>query len=97
MAERKDGVDLKPEADFQEVKMNGIDVFMNGQKLCTASLEDGTVTVQFVLRGEPDPNWLTVIGRDRKTGEHVRWARINAEVGDEFTLKIVPIESGDSP
>ena len=74
--------------------MTALDVWMNGKRLFTASLEDGMITAKLLVRNQVDPIWFNVDGRDRQTGGHVHWSHISAKAGDEFTIRIVEIEAG---
>ena len=73
--------------------MIAIEVWMNHEKVCTAGLADGLITAKLTVRNQDDPIWFDAVGRDRQTGSHVNWSHISSRVGDEFTLKLVDIES----
>jgi hypothetical protein len=73
--------------------MIGIEVSVNRKKQCTAGLSRGIVAAKLQIRNQVDPIWFTIDERDAETGGHTQWFRVSGEVGDEFTLKLVNIES----
>ncbi|HUE73544.1 MAG TPA: hypothetical protein VMP01_21890 [Pirellulaceae bacterium] len=73
--------------------MVGIEIWRNGERLCTAALKDGIITARLIIRNQVDPIWFDADGRDATTGGHVHWAHIAVEEGDQFTLKLVEVNS----
>jgi hypothetical protein len=73
--------------------MKAIEVWRNGEKLFTAGLEKGIVTARLIIRNQVDPIRFDVVGRDSLTGGHVPWGLHWVETGDEFTLKLVEVQS----
>ena len=72
--------------------MTGVEIWRNGERLATAALEDGIVTVKLIIRNQIDPVVFDAVGRDAESGRHVKWAHIFANMGDEFTLKVANVE-----
>jgi hypothetical protein len=76
-------------------KMKAVRVSRNGQMLFTAGLEDGILDARLIIRNQIDPVWFDVVGRDRSTGGHTRWAHVSVHEGDTFTMELVDVEASD--
>lgn len=75
--------------------MKAIQISRNGKKLFLAGLEEGALDARFLIMNQVDPVWFDVVGRDRSTGGHARWAHISVHVGDIFTMELVDVEASD--
>ena len=75
--------------------MKAIESSRNGQKLFTAGLADGTLDARLIIRNQEDPIWFDVVGRDRLTGGHARWAHDSVELGDTFTITLVDVDPSE--
>ena len=75
--------------------MKAIEILRNGKKLFTAGLGDGIVSAKLTVLNEVDPVWFDVVGRDRSTGGHRKWAHASVKVGDEFTMRLVDVDAAE--
>ena len=75
--------------------MKAIEFSRNGKKLFTAGLTDGMLDARLVIRNQEDPVWFDVVGRNRLTGGHARWAHESVELGDTFTMTLIDIDLSD--
>ncbi len=82
--------------------MKAFQVHVNGRKLCTAGFSEHdvvlTAIVDYVSGNGRDELALTVGGLVSPKKEYVRWVkRKKLRSGDEIRLRIVEIESADTP
>ncbi len=75
--------------------MRAIEISRNGKKLFTAGLADGMIDARLIIRNQEDPIWFDVVGRDRLTGGHTRWAHDSVELGDTFTITLVDVDPSE--
>lgn len=75
--------------------MRAIEISRNGKKLFVAGLADGILDARLIIRNQEDPIWFDVVGRDRVTGGHARWAHDSVELGDTFTITLVEVEPSE--
>jgi len=88
--------------------MTAFEVYLNGEKLCTAGLGDeGVLSTLLSWRGnQPYKDGtapasasleFSVGGLISATGEQVRWAEPKIQLGDEIRIRLVNVESADTP
>lgn len=79
--------------------MKALAVFLNGQRICTASLGDaGHVSADATLIGDgDDAGWLQVNGFDGSSNHHVKWCFQPLKVGDEVRIVVEETEQIDEP
>jgi hypothetical protein len=81
--------------------MRAFEVFTNGKRLCLAGIgDDGVLTVMVSLavkkgRGIDDLR-LDVGGLISPVHENVRWTNEHLNVGDEVTVRIVEVSTGQT-
>ena len=75
--------------------MRAIEISRNGKKLFTAGLTDGMLDARLIIRNQEDPIWFDVVGRDRLTGGHARWAHDSVELGDTLTITLVDVDPSE--
>jgi hypothetical protein len=79
--------------------MRGFEVYVNGERVCLAGVNDTSVAdviLDFVGRDEKCFH-LHVGGLLIPEGEHVRWQDRHLNVGDEVRIKLVEAASVDEP
>jgi hypothetical protein len=88
--------------------MTAFEVYLNGEKLCTAGLgEAGVISAILSWRGtqaykdgtapEAASTEFSVRGLTSPAGEHVRWAEPKVQAGDEIRIRVVDAELADTP
>jgi len=82
--------------------MIAIELYVNDQKISTASLENGVMSaiVNWIKLQEEDDSWhagISLAGLDNKTSEHVRWVQQDLGVGDEVRIRLVETDTVDAP
>jgi hypothetical protein len=83
--------------------MPALKVYINGKKLCVASL-DGTgvlsAHVSYVCRKdtpEQKPLWLHIGGLNSSIGKHLVWQDRPISIGDKLSIEVVEMARGDKP
>jgi|ERR1700676_2540159 hypothetical protein len=81
--------------------MRSFNVYLNGEKLCTAGIGDNgvlTTIVTWVAGGKGESLFLNVGGLVSSTEEHIDWANQKPlRVGDEVRIEIIESDSVDTP
>jgi hypothetical protein len=79
--------------------MKALTVYLNGERICTASLgDDGHVSADASLFGnEDDAAFLQVGGFDGSSNHHVKWCFEQLEAGDEVRIMVEETEQIDEP
>jgi hypothetical protein len=98
---------LLPLILYRLLPMTAFEVYLNGEKLCTAGLGDaGVLSAILSWRGaqpykdgtKPDAPSIefSVGGLTSPAGENVRWAEPSVRAGDEILIRIVDTEFVDT-
>jgi hypothetical protein len=78
--------------------MKALTVYINGERVCTASLDDGYVSADVSLSGnEDDAGFAQVGGFDFRQNHHVNWCFQQLKVGDEVRIVVEDAEQIDEP
>jgi hypothetical protein len=79
--------------------MKALTVYINGERICTASLgDDGHVSADVSLFGnEDDSAFAQVGGFDGSQDHHVKWCFRQLKVGDEVRIVVELSEQIDDP
>jgi hypothetical protein len=79
--------------------LKALTVYLNGQRICTASLgDDGHVSADVSLIGNSDDaSFMQVGGFDGRSNHHVKWCFQQLKVGDEVRIIVEETEQIDEP
>jgi hypothetical protein len=88
--------------------MIAFEVYLNGEKLCTAGLGDlGVLSAILSWRGtQPYQDGtapklasleFTISGLTSPAGDHVRWAEPQVHLDDEIRIRVVETSQADEP
>src|ERR1700752_1615953 len=79
--------------------MRAFEVYVNGERLCTAGVNDSTVLTAIIdyVGRDKERLHLHVGGLLIPQEEHVRWQDMDLAVGDDVRIKVVEIETVDAP
>jgi hypothetical protein len=76
------------------------EVFLNGERLCVAGIDGDGVLIAYLssarIKGSDDLD-LDVGGLVSTTREHLKWARVGLNLGDEVRVRILESVSADEP
>ena len=80
--------------------MRVFEVFLNGERLCVAGFDGDGVLIAYLssarIKGSDDLD-LDVGGLVSTTREHLKWARVGLNLGDEVRVRILESVSADEP
>jgi hypothetical protein len=84
---------------FVEHNLKALTVYLNGERICTASLgDDGHVSADVSLsRNEDDAGFVQVGGFDGVSNHHVKWCFQQLRIGDEVRIVIEETDKIDPP
>lgn len=80
--------------------MLAFEVWVNGERLCTASTANTSVLIATLnwVGHAPDPLDFRLGGVDAENREdHLKWNTPTIELGDEITIRIIDAPEGDPP
>lgn len=80
--------------------MRGFEVSLNGRRLCVAAFEgEGSLiaVIDHIYQKEPLETWLRVLGSPHAVQEHLRFADVVLQVGDEVRVKVVETSDPTDP
>lgn len=80
--------------------MRAFEVYLNGERLCTAGIgDDGVLNamVNHVKGHGHDEVFLRVGGLVSPTKEHVNWKGLHLKAGDEVRVRITDSDEVDEP
>jgi hypothetical protein len=79
--------------------VKALTVYVNGERVCTASLgDDGHVSADASWFGNDDHGgFLQVVGFDGSTNHHVKWCFRQLKVGDEVRIVVEETDWIDEP
>jgi hypothetical protein len=78
--------------------MRGLEVHLNGDKLCTAGINsDAALNAAVDVIGRETDYEMTVRVGGLADNEFVIWSDRELRVGDEISIKIVETETSDTP
>jgi hypothetical protein len=84
---------------YDRSTMRVFEVFLNGERLCCAGIENAAVLdviVNHVKHNEERDEWIDVGGLTN-AGEFVKWANRPLGAGDEIRIKVLESNSADEP
>lgn len=79
--------------------MKALTVYINGERICTASLgDDGHVSADVTLIGNGDDSAFAQVGGfDGSQNHHVKWCFQQLKIGDEVCIVVEEAEQIDQP
>jgi hypothetical protein len=88
-----------PFTGFMENPLKALTVYLNGKRICTASLgDDGHVSADASLIGNgDDAGFVQVGGFDGSNNHHVKWCFQQLNVGDEVRIVVEETDQIDEP
>ena len=80
--------------------MRGFEVSLNRTRMCVAAFEgEGSLiaVIDHIYQKEPLKTWLRVLGSPHAVQEHLRFADLVLQVGDEVRVKVVETSDPADP